>query len=186
MFLIRGRIRIKKKLGENNMNKDLLLFLMLFSYLLPILFVLYTRSSHSVSNIICNNNCKNYILFFMFLMGIGTLLYEYERNDRITQIRPYKLICILLISLYGLIYIDETHKIHYFFAFLVFIAILFFMIRHCYLTNCNSILILSLYFEIVTLLVITIDINGNNNIFYSEIFYILNFAFFYLYLHFMG
>ena len=154
---------------------------MLFSYLLPILFVYYNyNSNNSLSNIICNNNCKNYILFFMFLMGSATLLYEYERNDRITQI----IICILLIGLYGLIYINETHKIHYFFAFLVFIAILVFMIRHCYLTNCQSILILSLYFEIVALLIIVIDINKNNNIFYSEIFYILNFAFFYLYLHF--
>ena len=163
------------------MNKNLLLSFMLFSYLLPILFVLYARSSHSVSNIICNNNLKNYILFFMFLMGIGTLLYEYERNDLVSQI----IICILLIGLYGLIYINEAHKIHYFFAFLVFIAILFFMIRHFYLKNCNSILLLSLYLEIVTLLIITIDINKDNNIFYSEIFYILNFAFFYLYLHFM-
>ena len=163
------------------MNKNFLLSFMLFSYLLPILFVYYNyNSNNSLSNIICNNNCKNYILFFMFLMGSATLLYEYERNDRITQI----IICILLIGLYGLIYINETHKIHYFFAFLVFIAILVFMIRHCYLTNCQSILILSLYFEIVALLIIVIDINKNNNIFYSEIFYILNFAFFYLYLHF--
>ena len=163
------------------MNKNVLLSFMLFSYMLPILFVFYGRSSHSVSNIICNNNCRNYILFFMFLMGIGTLLYEYERNDWVSQI----IICILLIALYGLIYINETRKIHYFFAFLVFTAILGFMIRHCYLMNCNSILILSLYLEIVTLLIIGIDINGNNNIFYSEIFYILNFAFFYLYLHFI-
>ena len=116
----------------------------------------------------------------MFLMGVGTLLYEYERNDGITQI----IICILLIGLYGLIYINETHKIHYFFAFLVFIGILGFMIRHCYLTKCHSILLLSLYLEIVALLIIVIDINKNENIFYSEIFYILNFAFFYLYLHF--
>ena len=165
------------------MNANLLLSLMLFSYFLPILFVFYNyNSNHSVSNIICNKNCRNYILFFMFLMGFGTLLYEYERNDWASLI----IICILLIGLYGLIYINETRKIHYFFAFLVFIAILGFMIRHCYLTNCDSILILSLYLEIVTLLVIAIDINGNNNIFYSEIFYILNFAFFYLYLHFMG
>ena len=169
-------------MGENDMNLNFLLGFMLFSYLLPILFVFYNyNSNNSVSNIICNNNCRNYILFFMFLMGIGTLLYEYERNDFYSQI----IIFILLSGLYGLIYINESHKIHYFFAFLVFIAILFFMIRHCYLKKCNSILLLSLYFEIVALLVIMIDINKNTNIFYSEIFYILNFAFFYLYLHFM-
>ena len=114
-------------------------------------------------------------MLFMFLMGIGTLLYELERNDNYSQI----IICVLLIGIYGLIYVNETYTIHYYFAFLVFIAILSFMIRHCYLTNWDSILILSLYLEIATLLVIAIDINGNN-----EIFYILNFAFFYLYLHF--
>ena len=163
------------------MNKNLLLSFMLFSYLLPILFVFYNyNSNNSLSNIICNTKCRNYILFFMFLMGVGTLLYEYERNDGITQI----IICILLIGLYGLIYITETHKIHYFFAFLVFISILVFMIRHCYLTKCHSILLLSLYLEIVALLIIVIDIYKNENIFYSEIFYILNFDFFYLYLHF--
>ena len=89
IFLMRRRgkigIKIRKKLGENSMNKNLLLSFMLFSYLLPILFVFYNyNSNHSVSNIICNNNCKNYILFFMFLMGSATLLYEYEtpRNKR--------------------------------------------------------------------------------------------------------
>ena len=85
------RIRIEKKLDESNMNKNVLLSFMLFSYMLPILFVFYGRSSHSVSNIICNNR-RNYILFFMFLMGIGTLLYEYERNDWVSLI----IICILL------------------------------------------------------------------------------------------
>ena len=58
----------------------------------------------------------------MFLMGSATLLYEYERNDLVSQI----IICILLIGLYGLIYINETHKIHYFFAFLVFIILIVF------------------------------------------------------------
>ena len=164
------------------MNKHLLLLFMIICYLLPIFIVCYNyNSNNSVSNIICNNNCKNYILFFMFLMGIATIMYELERKDIYSQILIYT----LLIGIYGLIFINETFKIHYFFAFLVFIAILFFMIRHCYLKKCNSILLLSLYFEIFTLLVIIIDLNKNTNIFYSEIFYILNFAFFYLYLHFM-
>ena len=74
----------------------------------------------------------------MFLMGIGTLLYEIERNDIYSQI----IICILLIGIYGLIYVNETYTIHYFFAYVVFIAIVFFMIRHCYLTDCNIILLL--------------------------------------------
>jgi len=83
----------------------------------------------------------------MFLMGIGTLLYEYDRNDRITQIIIY----ILLIGLYC-----------HFFAFFVF------MIRHCYLTKCHSILLLSLYLEIVALL----DIYIKMKIFFIAKFFI--------------
>jgi hypothetical protein len=162
------------------MNKNILLLFMIVCYLLPILFVYYNYdSNNSVSNIICNDNCKKYILFFMFLMGILTVLYEIERNDIYTQI----IIFVLLIGIYGLIYINEKHIIHYLFAFIVFIAILFFMIRQCYLTKYNIILLLSLFLEIFILFIIIKNIN--KNIFHSEIIYILNFAFFYLYLHFI-
>jgi hypothetical protein len=159
---------------------NVLLSFMILCYLLPIMLVYYNyNSNNSVSNIICDNNCKYYILVFMFLMGIGTLWYELERNDKYSQI----IICVLLIGIYGLIYVNETHTIHYYFAFLVFIAILFFMIRHCYLINCNAILMSSLCLEFFTLFYILININ--DPIFYGEIIYILNFAFFYLYLHFI-
>lgn len=162
------------------MNKNVLLSFMILCYLSPILFVYYNYNSNdSVSNIICNNNCKNYILFFMVLMGLGTVLYELERDDIYCQL----IIGTLLIGIYGLICINETYTIHYFFAFLVFIGILFFMIRQCYLNNCDTILISSLYLEIIVLFYIIINLN--DNIFYGEIVYILNFAFFYLYLHFI-
>jgi len=162
------------------MNKNVLLSFMILCYLLPILFVFYNYNcNNSLSNIICDANCKQYILFFMFLMGIGTLLYEIERNDIYSQI----IIGILLIGIYGLIYVNETYTIHYIFAYIVFIAILFFMIRHCYLTDCNIILLSSLCFGILSLFYVII--NMNENIFYGEIVYILNFAFFYIYLHFI-
>ena len=90
---------------------------------------------------------------------------------------------ILLIGIYGLIYKNETHKIHYVFAFLVFMSILFFMTRQCYLKDCDVILSSSLFLEILTLFYIIININ--KNIFYGETIYILNFAFYYLYLHFI-
>jgi len=162
------------------MNKNLLLSFMLLCYLSPILMVYYNyTSNNSVSNIICNNNCKHYILFFMFLMGIGTMLYELERNDMCSRIFMF----LLLIGIYGVIYVNETNTIHYYFAFAVFISILFFMVRQCYLTNCDTILLSSLYLEILTLFFIIKNIN--ENIFYGEIIYILNFAFYYLYLHFI-
>jgi hypothetical protein len=162
------------------MNKHVLLLFMIICYALPIYYVYYYyQSNHSVSNIICNQDCKHTILFFMLLMGIGTILYEVERND----LHSIILICLLLIGIYGLICINETNIVHYLFAFLVFIAILFFMMRHCYLIRCNTILQLSLFLEMILLLFIAI--NMKKNIFYGEILYILNFAFFYLYLHFI-
>ena len=162
------------------MSKNSLLLFMIICYLVPIFYVYYSyNSNNSVSNIICNDNCKHHILFFMLLMGIGTMLYELERNDHYSKV----LICILLIGIYGLIWVNETNNIHYFFALLAFAAILFFMLRHCYLTDCNSILLSSLFLQIFMLLFIIININ--ENIFYGEIVYILNFAFYYLYLHFI-
>lgn len=160
------------------MNKNLLLSFMIVCYLLPILIVCCNyNSNNSVSNIICDNTCKCNILFFMVLMGIGTVLYEIERNDMYSQI----FISILLVGIYALICVNETYTIHYFFAFLVFIVILLFMVRHCYLTDCDTILSTSLFFQILVLLFIVI--NMDENIFYAEVVYILNFAFYYLYLH---
>ena len=159
------------------MNKNILLSLMLACYLLPIIIVSYKYDSNkSISNIICDNKYKYYILFFMILMGVWTLLYELERNDKYSQI----LICILLIGIYGLIYVNERHITHYYFAYLVFISILFFMLRQCYLTNYNAVLMSSLSLEILTLFYIFVF---NYNIFLPEVIYILNFAFYYLYLH---
>ena len=162
------------------MNRHILLSCMIFFYLLPIYYVyFYYSSNHSVSNIICNQQCKHHILFFMGLMGIATLLYEFERNDGYSTL----LISILLIGIYGLICIHEENQLHYWFAFLVFIAILFFMLRHCYLTSCNSILFSSLLIEIAVLIYIILNIH--KNIFYGEVIYIVNFAFYYVYLHFI-
>lgn len=163
-----------------NKYKNVLLLFMLICYLLPIFYVyVYYDSNTSISNIICNEKLKYYILFFMWLMGIGTILYELERKDIYSQIFMY----LLLIGIYVLIYVNENNIIHYVFAFLSFIVILFFMLRHCYLKDCNIILLSSLLLEFLILLYIVKNIN--KNIFYSEILYLLNFAFYYLYLHFI-
>ena len=52
------------------------------------------------------------------LYGIGT----FERNYKYSQI----IICILLIGIYGLIYFNETHTIHYYFAFFSFYCYIIF------------------------------------------------------------
>jgi hypothetical protein len=113
----------------------------------------------------------------MFLMGTLTILYELERGDLYSLI----IILILLAGLLGLIFFDETYKIHYFFASQVFFAIMIFMIYHLINSNYNIILLISLSLEIIVLFMILKNLK--ENIFTYEVFYILNFAFYYLYLH---
>ena len=162
------------------MNKNYLLIFMIFCYSIPIFLVCSNyKCNNSVSNIICDKNCKYIILFSMILMGIGTIYYEIVRADIYSII----LISFILVGIYGLIIINEYNKIHYIFATIVFICIFLFMMRHCMLLKCNKILFGSLILQLLLILLIVKNID--KNIFYSEVFYILNFAFFYLYLHFL-
>ena len=160
------------------MNKNYILFFMVICYIIPIFNIYYHYNGNTtISSIICNDKCKYTILFFMLLMGIGTILYEIERNDVYSLIT----ISLILIATYGLICINEKNKIHYVFTFIVLINILFFMIYHYSLKKCN-ILLLSVFLQILVLFFIMIKIN--ENIFLSEVIYLSNFGFYYLYLHF--
>ena len=162
------------------MNKHVLLFFMTLFYSIPIALVYcnYT-DNNSVSNIICNKNNKRYVLFFMILMGITTILYELNRNDVYSQI----VICVILFGIYLLIIFDESYTMHYFFAGLVFLSIIAFMMRHVLSTNYDRILVLFLLFAILLLSFILFKMN--DDLFYTEVMYIINFAFFYFYLHFI-
>lgn len=160
-------------------DKDYLLFVMIVCYIIPIYYVYYYNCNNSISSIICDDECKYIILYFMIFMGIFTFLYELERNDTVSIV----FITLLLICIFGLIMINEENYIHYVFAYLVFIIILFFMCRHYYLTHCNIVLFVSLLVACILLVILIMNID--DNIFYSEVMYILNFAFFYLYLHFI-
>lgn len=157
--------------------KHYLLIGMILSYLLPIFYVYYYYTcNNSVSNLICSEKYNKPILLCMAIMGIFTILYELDRNDLYS-------ISFILIGIYGLLLYDETFLIHYLFAVIVFIMILFFQIRHCYLTDCKHLLFLSLSISIGTLL--SIILNRESDIFTLETIYIVNFAFFYLYVHFL-
>ena len=161
------------------LNRDIFLFLILFFYTFPIFLICKNyKCNNSVSNIICDKQCKFNILFFMFLMAISTVLYELNRNDVYSQI----FIFTILISIGFLIVFDESYMIDYFFAGTVFLSIMLFMIHHVLLTS-NKFLLLSLILAII--LSITIMFNVNVDFFYTEVIYILNFAFYYLFLHFI-
>jgi hypothetical protein len=157
-------------------KKNIFLLLMLLTYFFIIFIVCTNYNSHkSISKIICDNEIK-YIIFLLFIFfGLFTILYELERNN----LYSFSCIIILLLSLYGLILYNTEYIIHYIFALIVSLCILFFMTMYCE----NKILKCSLFIQFFILG--TIVFNIQKNIFYNEAFYILNFAFYYLYLHFI-
>lgn len=162
------------------MIHHILIGCMIVCYIVPILIV-YIRysSNNSISNIITNKTCKPYILFFIFLMGTFSLLYEAERND----IYSLCIVGILLFGIYGVIYINEIYFEHFVFASIVFLSILGFMGRQVYLHTDTLILFSSFFINICIVGVLLMNLH--KNIFYPEVVYILNFACFYLYLHFI-
>lgn len=161
------------------MYSDILLGLMVLAYIIPILYIYFTYSQDkSVSGVIANEKCNIVILISMLIMGYLTILYEIERDKN----NSISFICIalLLIGIYGVICIDEYNNAHYLFSFLVFLSILAFMTCHCYLNTCIN---LNLLLCIQIILLVSTILNMHDNFFYIEALFILNFAIFYLYLH---
>ena len=83
----------------------------------------------------------------------------------------------------SLICIPEYNFIHYIFSGLLCAVILGFMIQQTILKNFPKILSASLCVEFLLLFIIIENIR--ENIFISEVLYLLNFAFYYIYLHFI-
>lgn len=158
--------------------KNVLLLCMLLSYSFPICYTyLKYLDNNSVSSIICNENNKNKILMSMIIMGIFTILYEMEQNEPISL----SIIILLLFGIYGSITTNEKHGYHYLFATMGFLSIITFMTYH-YSKRKNNILALLLLIQFA-LLFETIVYFGKKAFFTVEVFYILNFAIYYLYLH---
>ena len=157
--------------------KNILLSLMLISYLIPILYVYfnYSAESPSVSNIICKKDCQRAIMLGMISMGIFTICYEIHRKDMYSLLW---IICVL-IGIYGVIFINENNDIHYFFAFLVFFCILGFMRHHCRRNKDCKVL----YTLLILQLLLLPFLMHCDYFITSEILLIVNFAVFYLYLH---
>lgn len=102
-------------------------------------------------------------------------------------------ITIILIGIFGVITVPESNELlHYTFAGAVFFSIVAFMVVHC--SECKSSMQFAEYYSnlrillYIQLLFLTITIIGvvtSAPIFYIEVLFIVNFAVFYLYLHYI-
>jgi hypothetical protein len=163
------------------LNKNHLFMCMALIYLIPVgIIIYYYQNNMSLSNIICKDDVKNIIFVTMLIFGLATLIYEYQRNDLLSLM----IVFFLLISIFALIYVKETLDLHYVFAFCAFLSIICFMTYHCYFCQHENLLYISLFFQVCIFLLLAKNINNNKNIFFYEILFLLNFAIFYIVLHF--
>jgi len=162
------------------MIHHVLLLTMIISYTIPILYV-YNRfqPNNTLSDIICDQSCKNTILYSMCVMGIFTFLYEIQRKD----IESILYIVIILFSIYGLLQNSVETMSHYFYATVCFFCIFFFMVHHTFLTNSNILFIFTL---INYLIILFITIFIKDDMIIGECAFLFLFALFYLYLHFIS
>ena len=203
----------------NSMNS--LLMLMWVSYIIPIAYVYYsytvseTESStpRSISSIITSQEplftindskmlgwaasvfqTRHFIAACMFVMAIFTVLYEHQRCEMYLNSARWSLsaIIVLLLGIFGVIYVPETNPVHYIFAAAAFFAIIGFMSWHTWWHDLrisdnrrlSDDLRLLLYAQFMFMVVTIIGVLQDAPIFAVEALFLMNFAVFYLYLHF--
>ena len=192
----------------NQSNK--ILSCMLVAYIIPIAFVYYKYQNsdigiRSISSIITSTEpflsfipfystsidtahsfvfqTRHFIALCMLIMAGFTILYE---SQRLRQRWSLAAIIILLCGIFGVIFIPEQNPTHYIFAAAAFFAIIGFMCGH---TFCGSggdidILRMLLYAQILFMVITIIGVIQDATIFAAEALFLLNFALFYLYIHF--
>ena len=159
-------------------NSLFLLMLTLYLYVVYTVYHYYTTGDGSISSIIKNEECNRIVFTNMSVMCITTLFYELLRGDTFSFVT----VLFLITGVIGVILYDCTlyYTIHYTFCFMVFISILLFMFHHCYRVN-HIILYLLLYLQEILGAVTLLETNIMN----GEIILLVNFAVYYIYLHFI-
>lgn len=188
------------------MRQTMILVVMILAYIAPIAFVYYKYNNtadsatctRSISSIITSEEpffkdiaplfqTRYVIALCMLTMAAFTLVYEYQRCIDYMNSRMWSLasIAVLLIGIFGVIFIPEHDSTHYVFAGAAFIAIVGFMIGHtfCAGAGIHDILRILLYAQILFMIVTVIGVLQDSSIFTIEALFLANFAVFYFYLH---
>jgi hypothetical protein len=97
-------------------------------------------------------------------------------------------ISVLLVGIFGVIFIPEHDSTHYVFAAAAFFAIVGFMTGHTFTAtgttaDIHDILRILLYVQFLFMIVTIIGVLQDTAIFSIEALFLMNFAVFYLYLH---
>lgn len=152
-----------------------LLMIVIYSCVIYQVYSYYTINDESISSILKNTECNKSVFTSMAIMGAITVFYELLRGDVCSFVSIFFLLC----GIYGVIIYDYTNIIHFFYCFIVFASILLFMYNHCLKLNYITLYLL-LYIQEILCAAIFLE----KNIMNCEIYLLLNFAIFYICLHF--
>ena len=182
---------------------------MLLAYLAPVTYVYYkykynTGAPRSISSIITSEEpffllrdiaplfqTRHFIATCMLIMTGFTMFYEYQRCVEHMNSEMWSLasIAVLLVGIFGVIFIPEHDSTHYVFAAAAFFAITGFMTGHTFCATISAdagirdILRILLYAQFLFMLVTVIGVLQDAAIFAIEALFLANFAVFYIYLH---
>lgn len=191
------------------MTPNILLALMLASYAVPIVFVYYkyatataaaaaaandSSACRSISSIITSTEpfclfaqfqTRYFIALCMLTMAGFTVLYEIQRPGQSGR-WSLAAILVLLCGIFGVIFVPEQNPTHYLFAAAAFFSIIGFMIGHTFYGTSGSVaenLRILLYVQFLFTVITVFGVIQDAPIFIVETLFLLNFAVFYLYLH---
>lgn len=186
------------------LSPNVLLTFMLAAYSIPIAFVYFKYASaplsRSISSIITSTEpfclfaaasiappptvfqTRHFIALCMLIMAAFTVLYETHRARWSLAV-----IIVLLSGIFGVIFVPEQNPTHYIFAAAAFFAIVGFMVGHTFYGSTGTGVVenlrLILYAQFLFTVVTIIGVIRDAPIFIVEALFLLNFAVFYLYLH---
>jgi len=163
------------------MNNNILLILIISSYLYPLYFIFKSYNKNkSISSIVCDIKCRKMISKYMFLMCIFLFFYELNRqkNDNLF----FSLISIIgiIVSINIVISTSEQSITHCIAASTCILFMLLFM----YINLKNNLYLKFLFrLQLIFLLILYFDLINKNKIFISESLIFTTFGIYFFLLH---
>ena len=144
-----------------------------------IVYLHHDTYDQNISKILNSTKVQPYVLIGFLILSSCIICYEYSKDC------IHSLLCMsmCLIGLFGVISIPEmNHRDHYSFVILLILGTLLFMKQNCI----STVLAMSLFIQLILLMhILNHVIERNKRIFLCELALIINFVFFYSYLHYV-
>ena len=155
---------------------NLLFILIVISYSYPLLYISKNFKKNSISDIICVDNCRQIIFKHFLNMCIFLSIYELLRFNMTSLI----IVILFCITFLKLILTDVDSKEHMYYATLMILTLLIFMILH--IKKSIYLWYLTIIYIAVSLIIIK-NIYYGNSILYSESLLMITFGIYFTILH---